>query len=198
MHKIHEQTGGSVHFNKCSISELGQVVSGMREQVEYAGSRYVIVDYLQLANVPGTEHLTERITKVSNEIRRTAKELKIVSVGVSQYNRETSKDRENPPIVQGLMGGSALENDSDQVLLLDHTSYKKDDLQHSANATLILAKNRHGPQAKIPLMFNYRDLSITETVPVVMPDRAERYEKSEVDDSDGGDMSFDPPILAIL
>lgn len=192
----YERSGGAIHCNRHSLSDLEDIIEGMQYQHEYNGSRYFIVDYLQLANMPGAKSDLERITKVSHAIRGFSAEHNVITVGVSQYNRETSKDRENPPTPQGLMGGSALENDSAQVLLLDHTTYAREESTQSARATLTLAKNRHGPQAKIPLVFNYKDLSIGEAPPV--PVQPSYYEKSEADDSDGGDTSFDMPALELI
>lgn len=197
LERIYANAGGSVHFNQGSLSDIDQIVTGIREQREYQGSQMVIMDYLQLGTAKGLTEQTERITRVSNALRETAKQEGIVSVGISQYNRETSKDKDNPPTVQGLMGGSALENDSDQVLLMDHTTYRYDEANKKATVMLLLAKNRHGPQTKIPIVFDFRDLSVTElaTLPQATPSF---YDKSEADDSDGGDASFDVPALELM
>jgi replicative DNA helicase len=83
----------------------------------------------------------------------------VVMVGLSQFNRETSKNKERPQI-QGLMGGSPLENDSDQVVLLNHAKVEK--RGHFTDTEALLAKNRHGPAADIPVMWDYRTLTLTE------------------------------------
>src|SRR5690606_23322524 len=78
----------------------------------------------------------------------------------SQYNRSTSAQKEDRPSPQSLMGGSALENDSVQVLLLDHTQYTKDG--EFADTVLLLAKNRHGPTLDIPIRWDYSTLTMME------------------------------------
>src|SRR6185503_8252157 len=65
------------------------------------------------------------------------------------------------------MGGSPLENDSDQVLLFDHTSYQRSSDGLSATTKLLLAKNRHGPPKDIPLRWEYGTLRASEIVPEV-------------------------------
>ena len=55
------------------------------------------------------------------------------------------------------MGGSALENDSDMVMLLDHTTYKETG-RHQAMIKLLAAKNRHGSWGEIPLMWDFSTL----------------------------------------
>jgi len=167
--EIHERTGGTLYVNRNSVSDLDKIEAAIKYQHEHHGCRFMIVDYMQLAHVAKARNDIDRITEVSHTIRRLAAELKIVTVGLSQYNRETSKDKDRAPAPQGLHGGSALENDSHQVLLLDHTSYARDNLTNSATTKLLLAKNRHGPQAMIELRYNYRDLSVAEVGSVIKP-----------------------------
>jgi replicative DNA helicase len=161
MGEIAERTGAKVFVNRRSVSSLDQIRSAFQYQHQHNGCTLVITDYMQLAHVNGSRNDVERITEVSGVVRRTAKEENVTSVALSQYNRETSKDRDNPPTPQGLHGGSALENDSDQVLLLDHTEYKRE--PSGATTRLLLAKNRHGPQMILGVRFNYRTLSVNQT-----------------------------------
>jgi hypothetical protein len=60
------------------------------------------------------------------------------------------------------MGGSPLENDSDQVLLLDHSQYDRDYENQTATTRALLCKNRHGPAAIIPVRWDYRSLRLRE------------------------------------
>jgi replicative DNA helicase len=90
------------------------------------------------------------------------RDLNIVSLGLSQFNRETSKNYDDSPTVQGLMGGSPLENDSDQVFLIDHSRYERVDNTGGATQTLILGKNRHGPCVEFPARWDYNTLRIVE------------------------------------
>jgi hypothetical protein len=87
---------------------------------------------------------------------------------------------------QGLMGGSPLENDSDQVALLDHSQYARDHDRNAATTRLLLSKNRHGPSAIIPVRWDYRSLRLREIEPtpsgeaasirLVEDDRGEAWE----------------------
>lgn len=58
------------------------------------------------------------------------------------------------------MGGSPIENDSDQVILLDHSQYER--LDDHALTVLLLAKNRHGSLTEIPVKMDFRCLRISE------------------------------------
>lgn len=159
LEKIMDLNGGVFYCNQQTMRSLPEVLDAMRWARENRDCRYFVMDYLQLAakdqNDPGL------ISEVSHEIRRLAQELNVVSVCLSQFNRETSKSGKEQPSIHGLMGGSAIENDADQVILIDHSRIEK---KHDGFASYImLAKNRHGPtNADIKMHFNTRTLRMFE------------------------------------
>lgn len=195
---IFDATGGVMRVNRNNLSDLDKITEAILHEWEFHGCRYVIVDYMQLAYVNQAKNDLDRITAVSSAIRRLAAEQKIITVGLSQFNRETSKDKERPPAPQGLMGGSALENDSHQVLLLNHASFQKDEETRTARTELMLAKNRHGGQVNIPILMDFQTLRVKEMggAPPAMPipalpplDAGEAWEPEH----EALDLSFDPP-----
>lgn len=183
-----ERTGGGLWCNQRHISSLDDIITAIEFLHEQRGCRMVIVDYMQLAKVVGVSDRLEAVTRISSEVRGVGADLRLVTVGLSQFNRETSKDRENPPTPQGLMGGSPLENDSDQVLLIDHTNYARNASANTARQKFILGKNRHGPAGPIDCVWDYSTLRIREEAPVFngpsapIPDRTEP--RSEIWTSD--------------
>lgn len=177
--RVKEQSGGRLWCNERHISSLSDVDDAIRYQHEVRGCRLAIVDYMQLAKVLGSTDMLDTVTRISSAVRGTGHELKIVTIGLSQFNRETSKDYENPPTPQGLMGGSPLENDSDQVMLIDHSSYSRNGITNTARQTLILGKNRHGAAGPIECEWNYDTLRITQV--------------ESHDDNDGRGEAWEPP-----
>ena len=155
-----ERNGGVLLTNERPMSNLSDILASMRYLCEYSGCKYFITDYLQLAWAGDADSIHARIMEVSHSIRRTAVDLNVISIGVSQFNRQTSSSKERP-VVQGMMGGSALENDSDQVLLLDHTTYQETG-DSKALIKFLVAKNRHGSNGEIPLMWDYETLRATQ------------------------------------
>ena len=149
-----------LYVNRAPINSLAEISDAITKAYETEGVRFFITDYLQLAWVSNAESIHTQITEVSHTIRGLAQKLGIVSVGLSQYNRETSKSHDRPEVT-GLMGGSSLENDADQVILLDHTTYKT---QSSLEATqeVLLAKNRHGSAGRIAVQWDYKTLTVSE------------------------------------
>ena len=162
MERIHAEHAGAFYAPRARLAKLDDIVASMRWQYEVNGCRYHVIDYLQLAYTADRKDEYSRVQEVSHTVRDTAVNLGVISVGLSQYNRETSRNYEDAPTPQSLHGGSALENDSDQVILLDHSKYEKDHFTNSARTRLLLAKNRHGGLAPIDVRWNYRDLTISE------------------------------------
>jgi replicative DNA helicase len=179
--RVTEKHGGRLITNERQISKLDDVEAAISYLVEYEGCRMVIVDYMQLVRVAGSRDLLDAVTAISGSVRWSAKNHKIVTVGLSQLNREASKDYENEPTPQSLMGGSPIENDSDQVLLIDHTSYAKHATANVASQKLLLGKNRHGPVGPIECQWNYNNLRIVQTeFAEKEPDRGEAWEPEEL------------------
>ena len=124
-----------------------------------AGCRFFVLDYLQLVANPNDP---EAITDASHRVRQLARDLNVITICLSQFNRETHR-RGGRPTIHDLMGGSAIENDSDQVLLLDHTSIQRTPAPLDGwDADLLLAKNRHGPSVSVPIRFDTRTLKLSQ------------------------------------
>jgi replicative DNA helicase len=151
--------GGGLLANEKPISRLADVLDGMTRQWEAWGARLQIVDYLQLAWVGRAASMHEQIVEISHATRNHAQKLGVTLIGLSQFNRETSCSPERPR-KEGLMGGSALENDSDQTLLLDHSRQWKS--PSGWHGFAVLDKNRHGPMVDIPIRFCGDTLRMTE------------------------------------
>lgn len=166
MHRIYEECGGKLFINRRPMNKLSDVAAAIRRMYELEGIQWFVVDYLQLAAIGGgrTSELLDRITEVSFVVRGLAKDLNVTTVGMSQLNRETSKSKERPT-KEGLMGGSPLENDAEQVLLLDHSRIIKDDFHNRVKSWALLDKNRHGEVTEIPTSLSRSTLQMTERMP---------------------------------
>ena len=154
-----KRTNGTIWLNPDPVSELADLSDIFRDMVLTKHCKFILIDYLQLVWTGNARQILDRITEVSGMIRRLTKRWRATTVGLSQFNREGSRS-ENPPVPTDLMGGSPLENDADQVVLLDHTSVK--DVGDGYEYKIILAKNRHGETGTFPALFDRRTLRITE------------------------------------
>lgn len=164
--KIKAETGGALYVNRGKLSTLKDIEAAIRYQHAVNGVRFVVVDYMQLAWTGSAAGILDRITEVSKTLRDLAQELNIVSVGLSQFNRETTSNRTAPPTAQGLMGGSVLENDADQIALLDHSKYEESADKMYWKTNVILDKNRHGRISTMPVLFSRKTLAVMDDSPV--------------------------------
>lgn len=160
--ELKERTRGALWCNERHISSLDDILDAMDYLYGVRGCRTMIVDYMQLAKVIGVSDRLEAVTRISGEVRGFGHQYRLVTIGLSQFNRETSKDYDNPPTPQGLMGGSPLENDSDQVMLIDHTNYTRSKTENTARQRFILGKNRHGAVGTIECEWDYNTLRVRE------------------------------------
>ena len=156
-HEAMDTARGTLLINRDPMFRLADLLDGMQRMHDEYGSRFHIIDYLQLAWTRDASTISEQITEISHAVRARTKKLNIVTLGLSQFNRETSKNPERPH-KEGMMGGSPLENDSDQTLLLDHSRkepvFNREGRARGWVGWGLLDKNRHGPELDIPLRFD--------------------------------------------
>jgi replicative DNA helicase len=162
---MREQTGGHLLVNRRPLSKLTDVTQCVRYYAEHHGCRYFLVDYLQLAWTANTHSIHDRMELVAHQLRDVTHQTGVTMIALSQFNRQTSANRSERPMAQGLMGGSAIENDSHQVLLFDHSRFERSG--QYADTWLIVDKNRHGAVKDIPVRWDYRSLQLTQRTPTI-------------------------------
>lgn len=160
-----ERTGGHVLVNRRPLSKMSDVAACIKHHAEVSGSSYFVMDYIQLASVSNMASIHDRIEAVSHQLRELTQRLNVRMVTLSQFNRQTSAARSERPISQGLMGGSAIENDSHQVLLFDHSRFTRSG--NLADTWLIIDKNRVGGVCDIPVQWDFRTLQLTQRKPSI-------------------------------
>lgn len=152
-------SGGGLWIAERPRNEVASVLACAEQAVD-DGAVLLVFDYMQLIHVTGTDGIAEQMRKVSAAVQQFAFRRNVTTVGLSQFNRATTFNRDAEPTAQGLTGSSALENDSDQVVLLDHSANQRQGATMDTN--VLVAKNRHGPVAKIPVRWNYETLRVAE------------------------------------
>jgi len=166
LNEIRQQTGGHVKINRKPMSRMADVSACIKHFAEVHGSRYFVMDYLQLASTGGSgQHIHERIESVSTQLRELTQHHGITMVALSQFNRAISANRAERPMAQGLMGGSSIENDSHMVLLFDHSRFTRNG--NLADTWLIVDKNRNGGVCDIPVQWDFRTLRLTQRTPSI-------------------------------
>lgn len=134
-----------------TVAELGIQARNMKADV-------VIVDYLGL--IAGADRKAgeyERITQVSGDLKRLAKQLNCVVIALCQLNRESANTPggDKIPRLSQLRSSGAIEQDADGVLLLHRPEYGQREISREPTAPqqffVDVAKNRHGRTGMIEL-----------------------------------------------
>ncbi len=118
------------------------------------GLGLLIVDYLQLMQVPGTkENRATEISEISRNLKALAKELGIPVIAISQLNRAVEPRTDKKPVMSDLRESGAIEQDADLILLVYREEYYEENTTRRGIADIIIAKQRNGPTGEVELTF---------------------------------------------
>jgi replicative DNA helicase len=132
-----------------------------RQLKEKHDIKFLIIDYLQLANSDGSSRKArsenDEVTKISQTLKAIAKELNIPVLALSQLNRDVEKRSDKKPMLADLRASGSIEQDADSVLFLYRPDYYEDndEISESGYTELLIRKNRHGACGKSEITFKH-------------------------------------------
>lgn len=186
----HSEDSLWVRDSKAGPVNVLDIATWIRAQKQRHGMlELVIIDYLGL--IKGTnprQFLTDRIGEITSTLKQIALAEGVAILLLCQITREGRKTARGEdgqlgvdpiPRVEDLYGGSSIESDADGIVFLH--PLRKEGAERRIDA--IIAKNRRGPPATIPLWFygNYQHFQDVVTADVVYIDHKARAASSPSD-----------------
>ena len=118
----------------------------------------VVIDYLQLMTSAGGkgysgENRQQAVSDISRMLKIMAKELQVPVLCLSQLSRANEKREDKRPMLSDLRESGAIEQDADIVMFIYRDDYYNQDTENHNLAECIVAKNRHGELATVPLQW---------------------------------------------
>lgn len=137
-------SGAKIHY--CDASSIS--ISGMRTIIrrterEHGKLSLVAVDYLQLIEERG-ESQTHAIAKISQGLKKIAKDFDVPMLALSQLNRSLEQRADKRPMMSDLRQSGQIEQDADLIMFLYRDEVYNKDSNDKGVMEIIVGKHRNG------------------------------------------------------
>jgi len=149
-----------IYIDDSSALTLMEIRAKARRAVAQYGVKLIIIDYLQLINLPGKyENRQQEISVISRSLKALAKELDIPIIAISQLSRKVEERKNKKPQLSDLRESGAIEQDADVVIFLhrpdigEEETEKEEEDNKPVEYEIIVAKQRNGPTGERKVYF---------------------------------------------
>ncbi|MGH8506800.1 MAG: replicative DNA helicase [Stenotrophobium sp.] len=151
--------GGLVREAPLYIDETGalsplELRARARRMKQRHDIQLIIVDYIQLMQVPGSkENRTNEISVISRSLKALAKELAVPVIALSQLNRGVEQRDNKRPRMSDLRESGGIEQDADLVAFIYRDEVYNKESPDKGIAEIIITKQRNGPLGTVRTAF---------------------------------------------
>lgn len=161
------------------LSAAGLGLPGIKAAALGYRADIVIIDYLQIIQLPGRMSRYEKITEISMGLHIMAQSTGLIVIALSQVTNRDPASRNTPLGIHSARESGQIEADADAILMLD--KFVEKGLRESgckANRVLRIVKNKNGRCCNIPLVFDGKTQSFSKAyVPVPNWEEVQKQKK---------------------
>lgn len=136
--------------------QAGLTLLDVRRKIQQVRRRggldLVVIDYLQLMTGEANNR-NQELGLIANGLKKTAKDLKVWIILLSQMNREVDK-RTGPPQMSDLRDSGDIEGAADFIGLLHRDHMRNPTDENKRHAVLHIAKQKNGPTGMVNMDFD--------------------------------------------
>lgn len=151
--------GATLYVEDAPARTVANIAALCRRAKRRTGLDLVVIDYVQLIRPTNPrDPRQDQIQTITRALKELFRALGVPGVVLAQLNREAEKENKPPQLIH-LRESGAIENDSDQVVML-HDAEGKDTAETVLAA--YIRKNRHGPCGRVGLHWDKRRATIED------------------------------------
>lgn len=139
------KSGGKIFFDDTAGLTITDLMARAKRHHRKHGLSMILIDHIGLVeSTMKTDNETMRIGQVSRSLKKLAKQLDCVVIGLAQLNREVEKRSNKRPMISDLRSSGAIEQDADWIQVMYRDEYYNEDSLTPGQVEIITGKNRDG------------------------------------------------------